>query len=67
MHLITIQAKKYAVLPLLLCFILFITSCSSDETISPTIIEEEAVEPEIAPEDRLPLFSINTNGSTHCR
>ena len=55
---------KYAVLPLLLCFIFFITGCSNDDNISPTIIEEEAGEPEIAPEDKLPLFSINTNGST---
>ncbi len=64
MKLIIIQAMKYAALTLLLCFIFFITSCSKDENISPTIIEEEAAESEIPPEDKLPLFSINTNGST---
>ena len=64
MRLIIIQAKKYSSLTLLLCFIFFITSCSSDDNFSPINIEEEAAEFEIPPEDKLPLFSINTNGST---
>ena len=64
MKLIFIQAKKNAAFPLLLCFIFFITSCSNDDTISPTDIEEEVGESEIPPEDKLPIFSINTSGST---
>lgn len=64
MKLITIQANKLGVLTLLLCFIFFSTSCSNDDNISPTDIEEEVEESEIPPEDKLPLFSINTNGST---
>jgi len=64
MKMIIKPTKKYTVLPFLLCFIFFITSCSNDDNISSTIIEEEASEPEIPPEDKLPLFSINTNGST---
>lgn len=54
---------KYTLLPLLLCFIFFITGCSNDDYISPTIIEEDEGESEIPPEDKLPLFTINTNGS----
>ena len=64
MKLIIIQAKKNAAFTLLLCFIFFITSCSNDDTISPTDIEEEVGESEIPPEDKLPIFSINTSGST---
>ena len=64
MKLIFIQAKKNAAFTLLLCFIFFITSCSNDDTISPTDIEEEVGESEIPPEDKLPIFSINTSGST---
>ncbi len=64
MKLITIQAHKITILTLLSCFICLHTACSTDETISPSDIEEEAEEPEIQPEDKLPLFSINTSGST---
>jgi len=64
MKLIIIQANKNAALTLLLCFLFFVTSCISDDTISPTDIEEEPSESEIPPEDKLPLFSINTSGST---
>ncbi|MCP4975477.1 MAG: hypothetical protein GY931_04900 [Maribacter sp.] len=64
MKLITVQANKLGILTFLLCFILLITSCSNDDSISTNEIEEEAEEPEIQPEDELPLFSINTSGST---
>ncbi len=41
-------------------------SCSSDNTIAPPVDQEKEKEPEvevIAPEDKLPLIQINTNGS----
>ncbi|MBT8306388.1 MAG: CotH kinase family protein [Maribacter sp.] len=63
MKLPSFPLKKYTLFFLLSISILGITSCSNDDTISLTDIEEEVGEPEIAPEDRLPLFSINTNGS----
>jgi hypothetical protein len=64
MKLPSFPLKKYALFPLLSIFIFLITSCSNDDSISLTDIEEEVDKPEIAPEDRLPLLSINTNGST---
>jgi len=47
--------------------LIFTYSCSSDDVVQPVVEQEEEKEPEpepevIAPEDKLPLVQINTNG-----
>lgn len=54
-------------MPFAISFLLVISySCSSDNSVTPPIDQEKEKDPEvevIAPEDRLPLLQINTNGT----
>lgn len=68
MKLIVHLSRPYFVFLFLSIFILLGYSCSSDNSVAPSIEQEKEKEKEpepeiIAPEDRLPLLEINTNGA----
>jgi len=63
MKLIISQVKKVTFWGILMLFMNFIASCNKDEVSPSAIAEEEPLVPEIAPEDKLPLFTVNTSGT----